>query len=412
MNNTLRSIFLFLTTIPGYVNASLFNVTIESEGDIYQASYDSLSDLVDDASSSSLKENIPAYTDNSAVVTTIDFRGIPIVLTSEGDSSEITMTIDSIDVTEFFQGNTRNDSVSQLENWFKGEGDDSLTLLIQEFAASTPSDPIAGNPTSQISQSAGNDFDYASDTADGGGVELNTGSRSINGNMVSIFTRYSNYSTDGVESSEISLPLAYTIRFDQPEDRLIFRIPLAYVVYDGSEVYNVGFGVGYGRQISPRWRLTPAIGYSLVGSEDIGSLSQLASASMASSYEIPIAHYQLTIGNMLGYYSTLPTEVADVSQNPDIKNTVLRNGASFNIPTPRLLTDTSLEVFFTDTRYFGSDIFINHYNEIGFSFGLDKAAVIETDADYVNYIRRLRAGAKYIFSDQSHGYSLNFGYTF
>ena len=38
--------------------------------------------------------------------------------------------------------------------------------------------------------------------------------------------------------------------------------------------------------------------------------------------------------------------------------------------------------------------------------------VTEDDGSYVNYIRRVRAGVKYLFSDNSEGYSLNFGYTF
>ena len=392
--------------------AELFSIEVQSEGETYQQSYDNLSDMLDALDFDEVSNYIPAYTDSSAITTVVNFRGVPVVLSSPQNSSDITMSIGAIDVSELFQGSSRDDSMDLLSAWYEGEGDDALTRLLQELAASTPSDPVAGNPTSLMSRTVGNDFDYAMDTGAMSGVELSNAGQSINGNMVSVFARYSNYSADGIESREYSLPLAYTVRFDNSEDRLIIRVPVAYVMYDGSEVYNLGLGIGYGRQMNPQWSLTPALGYSLVGSEDVGSLSQLVSTSLTSSYAIPLAEYELTIGNMLGYYSTLPTEAGDISQNPEISNTVLRNGASLNIPTPRLVADTSVEVFITDTRYFGSELYIDQYNEIGFSFGKDKTVVTEDDGSYVNYIRRVRAGVKYLFSDNSEGYSLNFGYTF
>ena len=248
--------------------ADLFSIEVASEGETYSQSYDTVSDLVDDLDLSEITDVIPAYTETSAITTVINFRGLPVTLSSSADSSDITMTIDAIQVSTTFSGSNRDDSMDQLEAWFEGEGDDALTRLLQELAASTSSDPVAGNPASLMSPNVGADFDYATDTGMGS-IELNAPQQSLNGNMVSVFARYSNYSSDGVESREYALPLAYTIRFDDSEDQLTLRMPVAYVVYDGSVVYNAGLGVGYGKQINAAWRLTPALGYSLVGSADI-----------------------------------------------------------------------------------------------------------------------------------------------
>lgn len=391
--------------------AGVFSIEVSSEGETYTESYDTVSELVDDLDLSEVNDVIPAYTDTSAITTVINFRGLPVTLSAAADSSDITMTVDAIRVTTTFSGSDRDDSMDQLEAWFEGEGDDALTRLLQELAASTPSDPVAGNPTSLVSRNVGTDFDYATDTGMGA-IELNAPQKSLNGNMVSVFARYSNYSSDGIESREYSLPLAYSIRFDDSADQLTIRVPVAYVVYDGSVVYNAGLGIGYGKQITPVWRLTPSVGYSLVGSEDMGSLAQVVSTSLVSSYLIDVEQYRISIGNMLGYYSTLPTSAGDVSQDPDIRNTVLRNGVSLNIPTPQLSQDTSVELFLTDTRYFGSDLYIDQYNEIGFSVGIDRYTLKSSDGGDVNYLKRLRGGVKYLFSDNSTGYSLNFGYTF
>lgn len=391
--------------------AGLFSIEVSSEGATYTESYDSVSELVDDLDLSEVNDVIPAYTDTSAITTVINFRGLPVTLSAAAGSSAITMNIDAINVTTTFSGADRDDSMDQLEAWFEGDGEDALTRLLQELAASTPSDPVAGNPTSLVSRSVGTDFDYATDTGVGA-IELNVPQKSLNGNMVSVFARYSNYSSDGVESREYSLPLSYSIRFDDSEDKLTIRLPVAYVVYDGSVVYNAGLGVGYGKQINSAWRLTPAVGYSLVGSEDMGSLAQVISTSVVSSYLIKVEEYSISIGNMLGYYSTLPTSAGDVSQDPDISNTVLRNGVSLNIPTPQVAKDSSVEFFLTDTRYFGSDLYIDQYNEIGFSVGIDRYTLKESQGGYVNYLKRLRGGVKYLFSENSSGYSVSFGYTF
>ena len=90
----------------------------------------------------------------------------------------------------------------------------------------------------------------------------------------------------------------------------------------------------------------------------------------------------------------------------------MRNGVSLNIPTPSLAQDTSVELYLTDTRYFGSDLYIDQYNEVGFSLGIDRYTLTRHEGGYVNYLKRLRGGVKYLFSENSSGYSLNFGYTF
>jgi len=58
----------------------------------------------------------------------------------------------------------------------------------------------------------------------------------------------------------------------------------------------------------------------------------MVGASIASSYTMEFDGFDLSIGNMLGYYQTLTAKAESVSVNPGIKNTALRNGIILSQP--------------------------------------------------------------------------------
>jgi hypothetical protein len=116
---------------------------------------------------------------------------------------------------------------------------------------------------------------------------------------------------------------------------------------------------------------------------------------------------------MAGYYKTIPFQYQDYSVSPDIQNTIVRNGLDFVIPTDGLAKGTSFEIFVTDTRYFGSELFIDQYNEIGFSYGFAKITNEKTDEGKMkSYLSKLRVGFTYLHADKAKGYTVNLGYSF
>ena len=121
---------------------------------------------------------------------------------------------------------------------------------------------------------------------------------------------------------------------------------------------------------------------------------------------------------MGGYYRTLeiPFEFGGSLDagllDPNIGNTVFRNGVMVSIPTESLLKNTALELFFADTRYFGSALFIDNYQEIGFAYGFNKTERKTIKDKIRNCLKDFRGGATYLYADESEGYTVNFGYTF
>jgi len=404
---------LFLTVafasmmLPLTAFAGVFDILIESEGQTYANDFTSVEDMIDNIDLDEIKSHISAYTDNSAAKISMNFRGVPITLSAAANSKTIKLDIPSINVTETFTGHTRDDAVDDLEDWFKDEGGSAIEKLMEELAAETPSDPIAGNPNSLMSKMVGADYDYA--VSPEATIEVNTKNKAeLNANMISVFAKYTNYKVDGVKSKEYSLPLAYTIRFNGSKNTLTVKVPVSMTDVEGSEAYNVGLGLALGYQIKDNWRVTPAVGYGIVGSIDLGSVGQIVNGSVTSAYTHKMEKFSVTLGNMAGYYQTIPFKYKDYSVSPDIQNTVLRNGLNFEIPTNKLAKGTSVELFVTDTRYFGSELFIEQYNEIGFSYGFAKNLVKANKS----YMSKLRAGITYLTAKDTDAFTVNAGFAF
>ena len=81
----------------------------------------------------------------------------------------------------------------------------------------------------------------------------------------------------------------------------------------------------------------------------------------------------------------------------------------YSMPTPRIWKDSALELFAIDTRYFGTELYIDQYNEFGFSFGRSK----EDEGGLLSsLVNELRLGVTYLKADDSEGFTFNLGYKF
>ncbi len=409
---TVMSASALLTLPQNVFSASILDLLVTSEGLTYQESYSSVEDVINGIDEDYIRQQISNYTDQSDVSGTINFRGVSVALSFTKDSTELTLNIPTIGVQEIFIGGTRDDSVDQLEEWFKSEGGDALTDLMQSLAASTANDPIAGNPNSLMANIVQSDYDSAFTSTVSNvkqSAEVKTDATASTSNLMGIGARFGSYQQDDLDSQHLFLPLSYTVLFDNSFNTLKFKMPVAMTNVDGAESYSLGFGIELGLQVTDNWRLTPSVNYGTVASIDLGSVGQIASGSVTSASKIEIGNCELSMGNMVGYYKTLEFSYDEYSFDPEIANTVIRNGLMLSIPTENILNSTSLELFVTDTRYSGSDLYIDSYDEIGFSFGSTKNEGKSIVSKIKNY---LRVGVTYLYSDESKGFSANFGYTF
>jgi len=334
-------------TCPAPSNNDLFNLSLCVEGELASAGSNSLMDIIDQIDESQLQGRFPGYEEGvSAGEFRLDVRGLPVTLGYDRDSTTLVFTVPSLGINESFSGGTRDISNDLFEDYIKQNGDDILRELLRVSAV----DPLAGNPASVQSQMAAGDFaagvDPVYDT-------LKPGS------SFGLGARFGSYSTGQFTQNVFTLPLSYVYTFSN-YDRLIVRLPLTYMDVDGASAYRGNLGLAYKKNLTRRWALTPALGYGIAGSTDLGSLGHIFSGSLTSDLMLyDDSKYQLSMGNMAGYYLTLPVRLGDYSVDYDLKNTIIRNGLLFSTPLPHSLwgREFSVDLYLTDTRFFGDALY-------------------------------------------------------
>jgi hypothetical protein len=382
--------------------AGVIGVDTNVSGVQTSTSFSSVDDAVNSLTSAQLTSINPAYTGVEAAQVDINYIGLPITTTYPTPGSPLlTLNIPSLGISKDFVGATRDESQNLLKEYFKQNGDNILGRIGKELAKVSPVYPIAGNPNSLMTQLVMQDFNsgfmgFAGNNKPGEGASSN---------LIGIGLGYGSFRQDGITSNSYTLPLSYTFRNDlDPRRQISLRLPITMTDADGSKSYYVGLGGSYRFPVSDNWALMPAVNYALAGSADLGTYAGIASASLTSSYFISFETSDLAIGNMVGYYTTTKAKSGDYSYDPGSTNTVTRNGVLFSHPVTVSGSTMSLEYSLIDTLFFGDDLFVNHFDEIGISLGTNKRAT--SARSY------FRSGASYLYSSKSKGFNLTLGYWF
>lgn len=396
----------------------LFFLTINTAGQSYTKQFVTVQDLVNNFNENEIKANLTNYVPGSSQVTaSLNYRGLPIVVTVAANSPNIVLDIPALGIlNKVFTGSNRDQAMDSFENWVKTNQDNILARMNQYLAANEPTDPVAGNPGSQMGTMEGSDYNTgfteqvtqvetpAAPTAPAVPGEI------INANLIALSASFGGIQMGEFEGSFYKLPLSYTWRSNRDKRfKVKVSMPMGLLITEGAQTYNVGLGVAVAVPLNKWWVLTPALNYAIVGSYDLGAGAQMYSASLTSAISFKLGKTTVNIGNMVGYYSTMRLEYEGYSYDPKIRNTLVKNGLMFSIPLKNTLV---MELFATDTRYFGSELYIDQYNEVGFALGLSKTKSKDWKGKVRNTVSSFKVGGSYIFGRDYSSWELNFGYTF
>ena len=383
----------------GTVRAGVFSIDTDVSGVRTSTTYSSVESVFDALTGARLASINPAYSGSEAARGAIDYRGVAVLVSyPTANAPQLVLQIPSIGLVKTFDGATRDESQKLLKDYFKQNGDGILGRLSEGLAKESPVDPVAGNPNSLMSRVVMSDFNGAIDDAFGG-------QGSGDGGHPGIGVEYSQYRQSAIDSRAFTLPLSYTFRgFDQGR-QLTIRLPVTYSDAEGSKSYSVGLGGAYRIPINDAWALTAAANYVLAGSRDLGALAGIASFSLGSTYLVrfPSNGLQLVIGNMVGYYDAVKVKSGNYGYDPGISNTVLRNGVFLSQPTSMGGYGLNVTYSLVDTHFFGTDLYTQHYDEVGFAIGNRALGDARTS---------LRAGVNYLFSPKSKGINFRLNYWF
>lgn len=388
------------------IAADVFQVTATVDGALgyttsASAGFKSAEDVFNSLTDQGLRNLNPAYTGSEKASVTINFRGLPMVAGYEVvGTSKLVFSIPSLGIKQAFEGATRDQSQDQFEEYIKHNKDDILNRMFRELARVSPVDPVAGNPNSLMSRLVSQDFQNG-----GARAFVPQGGGDGTGNLISAAPSTGSFKQDGIRSTAVTLPLSYIVRSDMdPRRQFGLHLPVTMIDTAGSKAYSIAPSLMYRHPVNDDWALSPAVGLGVTGSTDLASLASIWSATLTSSYVMPVGGFDLTISNMVGRYETLKVKSGDYSANPGISNTVLKNGVTLTQPVPVLDGMGSVEYSYANTRFFGTALYIEQYNEFGVSIGTNRSA--RSARSY------FRAGLSYLHSDKSKGFALNAGFWF
>lgn len=326
---------------------------------------------------------------------------------------------------------TRENAIDEFEAYYKSNEDGTASRVNQQLVRQSPNDPIAGNPTSMQSRAAASDFAQSftqrvsqvwgcstgasareklmlakagfgcvADVADANfrlpaiDVAQNDSTMSdaaqiglyedyfrrqqsdLTENKFGLGIEYAQVSaTSGgtgkeLDSSVLSLPLSYSFVFGgDARKKFIVRLPISMSKTEDATAYQAMLGLAYSHPVTDAWSLTPSFGYSVVGSEDLGSAGALLSYSISSSFTFDFAGWALNIGNTIGQYTSQKIKIGDYESDTDVSNTVFTNGLLLSGPNSLLSNSLVLEYFIYDTRFTGDDLFVDNSQEFGINIG-------------------------------------------
>ena len=387
-------------TCPAPVGSDLFNLSLCVDGASAQTSANSISGIIAQLDETQLAGQFNTYEQGvSAAVYHLDLRGLDATLGYSYGSTALMFVVPSLGISEIFDGGSRNASNDLFEQYLK----ESDKEVAKELLRSSPVDPIAGNPASVQSQMSEGDFEAGTSS---------TYESTPTGQNLSLDARFGSYSIGDVTQNVFTLPISYSYTFSN-YDRLIVRAPITYIEIDGATAYRGNLGIAYRKNVFTEWSITPALGYGIAGSSNLGSLGQMISSSLTSDLILHRSDaLRISMGNMVGYYATLPTDFGEYSINYTLKNTITRNGLLFSIPMQTRFWNRafSVDVFITDTSFFGDALYTNSYQEFGISLGPARSSA-KLEANQSSHPFGL--GIKYLTGDGDiEGLEFNFGYRF
>ena len=422
MKAALATVFAFLLGLsPAVTAAPLFTVDI-SVGDRRQSfSFSDVRKVFDQIDEDRLRMTFSNYTDMSEAHAVVDFRGLEMNFSFPGAGNELVFEVPSLDIREEFDGATRDASVDRLEDFLKSQGGDILNRIQAASIATSPVDPIAGNPGSMMGTMVSGQFEAgfssqvtniakppvrpASDGDPDTTTAVEAGSPD---NLVHLTPRFGRYTAGGRVSNVLTLPIGYSFRFKEGGTGLRsidLSLPLTYAEIEGGKSVAASIGTGLTWGLTERWSLSPAVGAGLTGSVDLGAAGGIGSASLTSAYTIPFDEYTINVGNMIGYYETLDIEVGGYSFDPGVSNTVLRNGLMVSVPGTMGGRKVATEFWAVDTRFYGSELYSEYNDEFGISFGSARTEGRSIES-------HLRGGVSWMTGDNVKGWRFNLGYKF
>ena len=381
---------------------TLFEATITSGGSTQQVCRDTLEKFYE-AAIRDVGNQFPGYTENSAVSSNLRLLGVTTLLGYASGSTTLTLQIPGIGLNQSFTGINRTESAILLRDYFR-DNPQLYGDLQRRQAAVSPLSPITGTGGvmgQAIMGDFSSSFTESATRIASSQANASQGAQSVIGAAVLL----SSHSVGDSTVRSLSVPLSYTVRNDiDPRRQALVRAGFGVLDSAGSKSYQARLSAGYRFPMSDAWVLTPMLGMSLAASADAAFFVGVAHGSLASTYTWEFDSFDLTMGNMLGYYQTFNPPGLKYSLDPKIRTTAIVNGLFLSQPVSFGGSKMSIEYGVSDSRLSGTSLYQNNFQEVTISLGTNKNALSAR-----SFLRGTLALQR---AKDSKGVSLNVNYWF
>ncbi len=331
-------------------------------------------DLTKDLSTAAIHAKIGGYTSTSAASLTLNLRGLTVTGSYPAGSTTLTVQIPQAGIVVSFSGSTREESNRLFEEFYYTGAHDNRKFR-NAFARYTPIDPIAGNPNSLMSLMAQADFAFArlsplsgcQDCCQKCCEDPNWSSQPLvhQFQVQGIGARAMSETFDTIV---LSLPFRYSYSPTKTW-ALIFDLPFTLLDNDGAWSIDGSLGAGFRIPIVYTWTLTPTVRLGLGCSPSFNTLGSFVSSGLLSNINIPMWNFVLSVADYGGYFYNIPVEWGGIKYNYHLQNWIFKNGIALTTCNELNICGIPFNfgINFTDSLFCGDELFIEHYDEVGFS---------------------------------------------
>jgi hypothetical protein len=331
-------------------------------------------------------------------------RGLKSILSFAANSNTLVVEFPNIGISTSFTGLTRDDSFQLFKDFLKSNGSGGQRLF-KAYARFSPIDPIAGNPNSLMAQMAQASY-LLGRLYPLSGCDCSCESQPL----VHLFQtglQVGRAFSGGFDTTIVSLPLRYSYSPCHTW-ALIIDAPVYFHKNGGAYSLLSSLGIGFRYPITCHWSLTPILRYGVGGSVDLATAGSFFSPGLTSCYDLPIGSFVFSLINSVNYIASTPLHLGGINYDYHLYNYVFKNGFVLTSCKDYCFCGRPLNfsLNFVDSAFTGGGLFINHYDEVGFSL---IASGINPCLDYDN----LSVGFSYQFGNKNYkGYFVNVIYQF
>lgn len=389
---------------------------VPGNNQVFHLTYSDVQGATDAMNRESLSALNGDYNDQTGIDGFLDFRGLNFDLAFAGvdgiaptkcntsNTTDLCVSIPALHFQQVFSGTTASGSPSRdramaaFIDWLKS--DNNAGEVFAQLAAQSPIDPVAGNQTSLINSAVDSTGDETMFTS----VDNEAGGNESTDNYWGTSLDYTSYDTPNGTVKRVRIPITYTVKLDNaPGQEVIIQAPVSRTEINSGTAYTVPLTMIYRYPINDHWVILPSLTWGVTYSDDLGGGGTVAGATISSSYTWHMGSQSLTMGNMVGHLKTLSTTVGDFTIDPNIHETVYKNGFLWSVPNI-LFGKYLMEFFWVNTQMKGSDLYIDNYDIVGFTIGKDRSEVGRKN--------RWAYGAKWFLSPKDSNVSFNVSYWF